>query len=249
MVHVYPDSVELGRIYQADLLINATMPEFAAAVAALKPIQTPGWLEWGHLLRQTYETHLQPPPSSAAVNLAEIVSYLSRHLPPGAIVTTGAGNYTAWVHRFFQFSSPRTQLGPISGAMGYGVPAAVAAKVLHPERVVISFSGDGCFLMNGQELATAVQYGLPVIFIVVNNGMLGTIRMHQERHFPGRVYATALTNPNFADYACAFGATGAVVERTGDFAPAFEQALQADRPALIELRVDPAEIMPGQWLE
>jgi acetolactate synthase-1/2/3 large subunit len=248
MVHVYPDPAELGRIYQADLLINATLPEFAAAARALKPVDSAQWSAWRELLRQDYEAYRQPIPAPGAVNLSEIVAHLSQRLPPGAIITTGAGNYTAWVQRFFQFSTPRTLLGPISGAMGYGVPAAVAAKIVHPERVVVSFSGDGCFLMNGQELATAMHYGLAIIFIVVNNGMYGTIRMHQERHFPGRVYGTSLTNPNFADYARAFGAYGEVVERTTDFAEAFEQALQAEQPALLELRVDPEAIMPGKRL-
>lgn len=248
MIHVYPDPAELGRIYQADLLINATLPEFAAAVRALKPVASARWSAWRELLRQDYETYRQPPPAPGAVNLSEIVAHLSQQLPPGTIITTGAGNYTAWVQRFFQFSTPRTLLGPISGAMGYGVPAAVAAKIVHPERVVVSFSGDGCFLMNGQELATAMHYGLAIIFIVVNNGMYGTIRMHQERHFPGRVYGTSLTNPNFADYARAFGASGEVVKRTADFAGAFERALRAERPVLIELRVDPEAIMPGKKL-
>lgn len=248
MAHVYPDPTELGRIYQADLLINATMPEFAAAARTINPVESERWAAWRDLLRQDYELYRQPPLSPGDVNLGEIVAHLSRRLPSDAIITTGAGNYTAWVHRFFQFSTPRIQLGPISGAMGYGVPAAVAAKVVHPERTVVSFAGDGCFLMNGQELATAVQYGLSIIFIVVNNGMYGTIRMHQERHFPGRVHGTLLTNPNFADYARAFGAHGAMVERTADFAEAFEQALRAERPALIELKVDPEAILPGQQL-
>jgi acetolactate synthase-1/2/3 large subunit len=169
-------------------------------------------------------------------------------LPPESIITTGAGNYTAWVNRFYRLSMPRTLLGPISGAMGYGVPAAIAAKLVHPERIVVSFAGDGCFLMHGQELATAVHYGLGIVFVIVNNGMYGTIRMHQERRFPGRVHGTSLTNPNFADYARAFGAAGEVVERTEDFAQAFERALAAGRPALIELRVDPEAIMPGMQL-
>jgi acetolactate synthase-1/2/3 large subunit len=248
MVHVYPDPTELGRIYQADLLINATLSEFAAAVRALKPVDSARWSAWRELLRQDYEAYRQPTPAPGAVNLSEIVAYLSQRLPPGTIITTGAGNYTAWVQRFFQFSTPRTLLGPISGAMGYGVPAAVAAKIIHPERVVISFSGDGCFLMNGQELATAMHYGLAIIFIVVNNGMYGTIRMHQERHFPGREYGTSLTNPDFADYARAFGAYGEVVERTEDFAEAFERTLRTERPALLELRVNPEAIMPGKRL-
>ncbi|GIK36477.1 MAG: thiamine pyrophosphate protein [Chloroflexota bacterium] len=248
MIHVYPDPAELGRIYQADLLINATLPEFAATARALKPVDSVHWSAWRELLRQDYEDYRQPTPAPGAVNLSEIVAHLSQRLPPDAVITTGAGNYTAWVQRFFQFLTPRTLLGPISGAMGYGVPAAVAAKIVHPERVVVSFSGDGCFLMNGQELATAMHYSLAIIFIVVNNGMYGTIRMHQERHFPGRVYGTSLTNPNFAGYARAFGASGEVVERTEDFAGAFERALRAERPALIELRVDPEAIMPGKKL-
>ncbi len=248
MVHVYPDPAELGRIYQADLLINATLPEFAATVRAMPPVDSKQWSAWRELGRRDYEAYRQPPPAPGAVNMGEIVAYLSRRLPPKSIITTGAGNYTAWVHRFFQFSSPCTQLGPISGAMGYGVPAAVAAKLVHPERMVVSFSGDGCFLMNGQELATAMHYGLDPIFIVVNNDMYGTIRMHQERHFPGRVYGTSLTNPNFADYARAFGAHGEVVERTEDFAEAFERVLKAEQPALIELRIDPEAIIPEKRL-
>lgn len=248
MIHVYPDPAELGRIYQADLLINATLPEFAATARALKPVDSARWSAWRELLRQDYEDYRQPTPAPGAVNLSEIVAHLSQRLPPDAVITTGAGNYTAWVQRFFQFLTPRTLLGPISGAMGYGVPAAVAAKIVHPERVVVSFSGDGCFLMNGQELATAMHYSLAIIFIVVNNGMYGTIRMHQELHFPGRVYGTSLTNPNFAGYARAFGASGEVVERTEDFAGAFERALRVERPALLELRVDPEAIMPGKWL-
>lgn len=282
VIHIYPDPAELGRIYQADLLINASLPEFAAAARALEPVDGSRWSSWQERLRREYEAYRQPTPipgliSSAKlsrggshtdategsagcgsparssptrglVNLSEVVAHLSGRLPPGTIITTGAGNYTAWVHRFFQFSTPYTQLGPISGAMGYGVPAAVTAKLVHPERIVVSFSGDGCFLMNGQELATAIHYGLAIIFIVVNNNMLGTIRMHQERHFPGHVYGTSLTNPDFAAYARAFGAHGEVVERTEDFAGTFERALQMQRPALIEVRVDPGIILPGKRL-
>ena len=167
---------------------------------------------------------------------------------PDAIVTNGAGNYTVWVHRFWQFSSYRSQLAPLSGAMGYGVPAAVAGKLVHPERPVVAFAGDGCFLMCAQELATMVANDLDVLVIVVNNGMLGTIRMHQERHYPGRVMATDLVNPDFAAFARSFGAYGERVEDTGAFAPALERALAASGPALLELVCDPEALTPRQSL-
>jgi acetolactate synthase-1/2/3 large subunit len=248
MAHVYPDPAELGRVYQADVLINATMPEFAAAARAMEPVRGARWAAWREQLRSSYQAHREPVASPGDVNLSEIVRYLGERLPSNAVIANGAGNYTAWVHRFFSFSEPRTQLAPIGGSMGYSVPAAITAKLRYPERIVVSFSGDGCFLMNGQELATAAQYRLPIVFIVVNNGMYGTIRMRQEREFPGRVHGTSLVNPDFADYARAFGAQGEVVSRTEEFAGAFERALEATRPALIELRVDPEAILPGQRL-
>jgi acetolactate synthase-1/2/3 large subunit len=206
------------------------------------------WAGWAEAARAEYLKYLEPTPMPGPINLGEIVAYLRERLPAESIITNGAGNYTAWVHRFYEFSIPRTQLAPISGAMGYGLPAAIAAKVVHPERIVVSFAGDGCFLMNGQELATAVHYGLNVVFIVVNNNMYGTIRMHQERHYPGHVHGTSLTSPDFAAYARAFGAYGEVVERTEDFGDAFERALRADRPALLELRIDPEAITPDTTL-
>jgi acetolactate synthase-1/2/3 large subunit len=169
-------------------------------------------------------------------------------LPSDAILCNGAGNYAVWAHRFYQFRQFGTQLAPTSGAMGYGVPAAVAAKIVHPDRPVVCFSGDGCFLMTGQEIATAVQYNAAVVFLVINNGMYGTIRMHQEREYPTRVWGTDLKNPDFAAYARAFGAAGEIVERTADFAAAFARALAAGRPALIELRVDPEAITPRTTL-
>jgi acetolactate synthase-1/2/3 large subunit len=177
------------------------------------------------------------------------MDHLRSRLPEDAIVTNGAGNFSVWVHRFYRHARYRTQLGPTSGAMGYGVPAAVAAKAVHPERVVVCFCGDGDFLMTGQELATAVQYGLAIVVIVVNNGMYGTIRMHQERHYPGRVIGSDLVNPDFAAYARAFGAHGELVEVTEQFAPAFERALSSGRPAVIELRIDPQAITPNTTLD
>jgi len=248
LIHVHADPDELGWVYQADLFINATPSEFATAARALPPVDGKRWAGWAESGRTEYLKYLEPTPMPGPINIGEIVSYLHERLPADSIITNGAGNYTAWVHRFYEFSIPRTQLAPISGAMGYGVPAAIAAKVVHPERIVVSFAGDGCFLMNGQELATAVHYGLNIIFIVVNNNMYGTIRMHQERNYPGHVHGTSLTNPDFAAYARAFGAYGEVVERTEDFGDAFERALQANRPALLELRVDPEAITPNTTL-
>jgi len=248
LVHVYPDPDELGRVYQADLLINATMPEFAAAARNLAPVDGSQWAGWARSGREEYLKFIKPTPTPGQLNFGEILAYLREHLPAETIVTNGAGNYTAWCHRFYEFSVPRTQLAPTNGSMGYGVPAALAAKLVHPERVVLAFAGDGCFLMNGQELATAMMYGLNIIFIVVNNGMLGTIRMHQERNYPGRVSGSTLVNPDFAAYARAFGAHGEVVEKTEDFPAAFERALAANRPALIELRVDPEALTPGSTL-
>jgi acetolactate synthase-1/2/3 large subunit len=176
--------------------------------------------------------------------MAEIIEWLNRRLPDDAILTNGAGNYAIWLQRFYQFRQYRTQLGPTNGSMGYGVPAAVAAKLTCPDRVVVSFSGDGCFLMNGQEIATAAQYGANVIFIVINNGMYGTIRMHQERNYPGRVSGTELLNPDFAALAKAYGLHGEVVTTTSGFEPAFERCLEMSRPSLIEVRVDPEALTP-----
>jgi acetolactate synthase I/II/III large subunit len=177
-----------------------------------------------------------------ALDLWQVVATLRARLPDDAILTNGAGNYTVWLHRLFRYRGYRTQLAPYNGAMGYGVPAAVAAKLVHPERVVVSWNGDGCFQMNGQEIATAVQYGASVVFIVVDNGMYGTIRMHQERQHPGRVVGTDLVNPDFAALARAHGALGETVNQTCEFAPALERALDAGRPALLHLRIDPQAI-------
>jgi acetolactate synthase-1/2/3 large subunit len=188
-------------------------------------------------------------PAPGALNPSAAITWLRERLPAGTIVTNGAGNFSGWVQRFYQYTGFRTQLAPTNGAMGYGVPAAVAAKLVHPERMVVCFSGDGDYLMTGQELATAVQYGAAVIFCVVNNGMYGTIRMHQERDYPARVYGTALRNPDFAAYARAFGAHGETVEETAQFAPAFERALSAGKPALIEVRIDPQAITTQTTLD
>jgi acetolactate synthase-1/2/3 large subunit len=241
-VHVHPGAEELGRVYQADLMINAGMAEFAAAARALTAPASVPWKARTQALRAEYVKTLAPVASPGALNLSEAVAWLRDRLPAGSIITNGAGNFSGWAQRFYTYTGFRTQLAPTNGAMGYGVPAAVAAKLVHPDRVVVCFSGDGDFLMTGQELATAMQYGAAVIFLVINNGMYGTIRMHQEREYPARVHGTALSNPDFAALARAYGAHGEIVEKTGDFAPAFDRALASGRAALIELRIDPEAI-------
>ena len=242
MVHVHPSAEELGRVYQAELMINAGMGEFARAAINLPPVDSSHWRDWTHRAREDYVKNLIHGAMPGELDLGEVMAFLRKTLPANAIITNGAGNYSGWVQRFYQYTGFRTQLAPTNGAMGYGVPSGIAAKVVHPDRVVVSFSGDGCFTMNGQELATAMQYDLQVLFIVVNNGMYGTIRMHQEREYPARVYATALRNPDFAALAKAYGLHGEVVNKTAEFAPAFERALASNKPALLELRIDPEAI-------
>jgi acetolactate synthase-1/2/3 large subunit len=218
------------------------MPQFALQARRIAPSDPVPWREWTRAARAEYLESWRTADCPGPVDLAAVVKRLDERLPEDAILTNGAGNFASWLHRFYRYRRLGTQLGPTSGAMGYGVPAAVAAKIVHPDRIVVAFAGDGDFLMTGQELATAMQYGAAAIFIVVNNGMYGTIRMHQEREHPGRVVATDLVNPDFAAYARAFGAHGERVERTDDFTDAFERALGAGRPALLELPVDPEAI-------
>jgi acetolactate synthase I/II/III large subunit len=244
LIHVFPEPSELGRVYQADLPILAGMTEFAAAARAMPPVDGARWAAWADAARTDYARYLQHQPTGGALDLGAVFAYLRERLPRDAIITNGAGNYTAWCHRFLQFSVYRSQVAPINGTMGYGIPAAVAAKLAQPERMVVAFAGDGCFLMNGQELATAMRHELNIIMIVINNAIYGTIRMHQERRFPNREIGTDLVNPDFARYAEAFGAYGEVVTRTAEFAPAFERAAAAGRPALLELRTDPDPISP-----
>jgi len=247
LIHIHADPDELGRVYQARLPIPAAVGPAAAALAALAPVAAPAWGDWTRAARADYEAHSTPPrldPPPAGVDFARVMAHLSETLPDDAIIANGAGNYTVWVHRFFRYRRPATELAPINGAMGYGLPAAIAAKLRHPERTVVCFAGDGCFMMYPQELATAVQFGAPLVLIVVNNGMLGTIRMHQEREYPGRVSGTRLENPDFVALARAFGAHAERIERTEDFPAAFSRAEAAGVPALIELRVDPQQIVP-----
>jgi len=248
MVHVHAGAEELRRVYQPDLAVNATPRGFAALLAEVEPIASPRWSAWRAEARADYEAWRRPLAVPGQVQPAEIVAWLSETLPHDAVITNGAGNFATWVHRFYSYRRLGTQLAPTSGSMGYGFPAAVAAKLRHPDRRVVCVAGDGDFLMTGQELATAAQFGAAVIVIIFDNGMYGTIRMHQERHFPARPMATDLKNPDFAALARAHGAFGERVERTADFAPAFERAAAAGAPALLHLKIDPEALTPSRTL-
>jgi acetolactate synthase-1/2/3 large subunit len=243
LVHVHPDPGELGFVYEPDLAIVSGMPELSAGLRSLEPVE-PLWREWTAAARTDYEANLVHEPMEGPVDLGEIMAFLRRRLPPDAIQTCGAGNFTVWAHRFAEFAQYGTQVCPRSGSMGYGVAAAVAAKLIHPDRIALCFTGDGDFVMSSPEFATAVQYELPIVVLLVNNGMYATIRMHQERQFPGRVIGTDLENPDFPALAQAYGGFGERVERTQDFEGAFERALTSGRPALLELPVDPERISP-----
>jgi acetolactate synthase-1/2/3 large subunit len=249
LVHVHPDPEEIGRVYQPELGIVSGMVPFASAVAALTPAENPAWKGAAAEARADYLAWSARREIPGRVQMWEVVDWLNQHLPEDAIYCNGAGNFATWVNRFHRYTGLRTQVAPTSGAMGYGVPAAIAAKLVHPERTAVCFAGDGDFLMSGQELATAVQYDAPIVVIVVNNGMYGTIRMHQERHYPGRVIGTELANPHFAAFARSFGAVGEIVEDTAQFGPAMERSLASGKPAVIEVRIDPQAITPNTTLD
>jgi acetolactate synthase-1/2/3 large subunit len=249
LVHVHPDPEELGRVYRPTLPINATPHAFAQAFAELDPPAEPRWAEVTTRLHAEYLAWSTPPESGPGrVHMGPIMRHLEEVLPEDVIIANGAGNFATWAHRFHRFRRFNSQAAPTSGSMGYGVPAGVAAKDLFPQREVVVFAGDGDFLMNGQEFATAVQYDLPLVVLVLNNGMYGTIRMHQEREYPGRVIATALENPDFAALARAYGGHGETVEETAEFAAAFARARGSRKPAIIELKIDPEAITPARTL-
>jgi len=245
LIHIHAGAEELGRVYQPTLAIHASAQAFASALEGLQP---PNRLPWSTETRQANQDfHAwtdEPKPIPGSFQYGEALLWLRERLPEDAIICNGAGNYAVWVQRYLRFRGFGTQLAPTSGSMGYGVPAAVAAKALHRDRTVVCFAGDGCFMMNGQEFATAVQYELPIIVVVVDNGMYGTIRMHQEREFPGRISATRLKNPDFAAYAVAFGGHGETVATAADFGPAYERALASGKPAILHCRLDPEAITP-----
>ncbi|MDX1738265.1 MAG: thiamine pyrophosphate-dependent enzyme, partial [Alphaproteobacteria bacterium] len=248
LVHVQTGAEELGRVYRPDLGFNCTMPAFTKAIQSIIPTGDCERKDWCDEANKDYLDRIKPTKVPGKMNMGKVVKYLSDTLPKDAIITAGAGNYAVWVHRFFQHKSFRSQVAPTNGAMGYSVPAAIGAKSIDRDRMVVSFSGDGCFMMLGQELATAMQFDLPVIFIVVNNGFLGTIRMHQERTYPARVIGTDLQNPDFVKLAEAYGVHAESVCKTEDFAAAFGRAKAAGRAALIEVKVSPEALTPVQTL-
>lgn len=250
LVHVHPGAEELGRVYQPALAIQASPIAFASKLAALDIGNPQGNAEEAAGAHTDYLAWSDNPRKlPGRFQYGEVMCWLRDRLPADAIICNGAGNYAGWIHRFFRFRQFGTQLAPTSGSMGYGLPAAVLAKRQHPEKVVIAFAGDGCFLMNGQEFATAVQFNIPFITVVVDNGMYGTIRMHQENHYPHRVSATDLKNPDFAALAKAYGGHGERVETTEEFAPAFERALASGKPSILHCLLDPQAISAGRTID
>ena len=237
LVHVHAGAEELGRVYAADVLLQAAMACAAPALETLEPPRECRWSAWAHAAHADYEANLVAPPL-APLDLAEVVRCVQRLAPADAIVSNGAGNYSGWLHRYWRYGALGTQLAPTSGAMGYGVPAGIAASLLAPGRCVVAFTGDGDFLMTGQELATARAHGARPIVVLVDNASYGTIRMHQEREYPGRVSGSQLHNPDFALLAQAYGFAAATVRETAQFEPAFRAALARPEPSLLHLVLD-----------
>tara|TARA_A100001391_G_scaffold87150_1_gene57538 strand:- start:22340 stop:24007 length:1668 start_codon:yes stop_codon:yes gene_type:complete len=248
LVHIHPDPEELGRVYHPALAINATPREFAKSLAALQPVDNPVWAGSGEATHAAYAEWQVCPPNPGDIQLGAVMEWLEANMPDETIYTNGAGNFSVWLHRFHRYRRFATELAPTSGSMGYGFPAAIAAAIVEPETPVVCFAGDGDFLMSAQDLATAMAAGAKPVTIVFNNGILGTIRMHQENHYPGRVSATDLVNPDFAAYAKAFGAHGETVSTTAEFAPAMQRALASGKAAVIELTLDPEAITPRTTL-
>ncbi len=247
VIMVHPDPDQLGALWRADPGLVADPRRVVAALADL-PTPTTRWSDWRARLRESYDDWQTPRPTPGALRLEQVVGWLAQNLPANAIVTNGAGNYASFLHRYFRWRCHGTQLAPTSGSMGYGLPAAIAASLTHPDRTVVCLAGDGCLQMTVNELSTAAQYGATPIVIVANNGRYGTIRMHQERHYPGRVSGTDLFNPDLPELARAYGGHGELVERDEDFAPAFERARLSGRLSVIELRLDPEALTPGATL-
>jgi len=249
LVHVHPGSEELGRVYHPFLAINASPTAFCSALEGLQPpneIPWKGESDAAHADFLAWTEKATPQPGN--VNLGACMTWLRDNLSRDAIITVGAGNFTGWVHRFYRVRQYGGLIGPTSGSMGYGFPAALGLQTLYPDRTVVCVAGDGDFLMTGQDFATAVQYELPIVIVLYDNSLYGTIRMHQEREYPGRVIATHLRNPDFADYAKAFGGFGVRVERTEDFPAAFEAARKSVKPSIVHLKVDPEALTPGMSL-
>ena len=246
LAHIHAGAEELGRVWPAAISACAD-PNLAAAALANLSLE-PRWRPWREAAHREARAWNMPIETNGAVNLAHVFQHLRQALPEDAIVANGAGNYAAWLHRFFHHTRFRTQLAPTSGAMGYGFPAAIAAKLQHRDREVVAVAGDGCFLMNAQEMATAMRHDAALITLVIDNASYGTIRMHQERNFPTRVHATDLLNPDFAAYARSFGAWATTVTSTADFPDAFETARKAGKPALLHIKTDVEDISPGRTI-
>ena len=251
LVHVHADADELGKLYRPTQAIHATPQAFAAALNAVRPAEPVAWTTQAEAAHAEYLTWSDPAPIRIPghLQMGEVMQHLKEVLPADTIFCNGAGNFATWVHRFWPFTTYASQLAPTSGSMGYGLPAGVGAKRLWPQREVVVFAGDGDFLMHGQEFATAVQYGLPIIVVLLDNAMYGTIRMHQEREYPGRISATQLKNPDFKAYAQAFGGHGERVERTEDFAPALARARASGLPSVLHCLIDPEAITPTGTLQ
>jgi acetolactate synthase I/II/III large subunit len=252
LIHVYPDASELGRVFAPAQGIVADVASFATAVARLEPARTPDRQRHVMAANAEYVDSLVPLPAPGAMCLDAAAAHVNRQLPPDACITVGAGNYALYPHRYRQFGGLGSSLAPTVGSMGYGLPAAISAKLESPKRTVVCYAGDGCFQMNMQELGVAMQYRVGIVVLLFNNGMWGTIRSHQEREFPGRAIALGFSNPDFTQLVRSYGGHGEAVERTEDFAAAFERACAfAERehlPALIEIRYDADGIAPGQTL-
>ncbi len=249
LIHVHPGAEELGRVYRPRLAINASPDAFAKALA---PLEKSGSTAWEGAARDAHQAYLDwsgaRPRIPGNLQMADVMAWIEANLPEDAIFTNGAGNYATWLHRFHRFRRFMTQLAPTSGSMGYGLPAAVAAKLKFPERTVVAFAGDGCFQMTMQEFGTAVQEGAAIVVVVVDNGMYGTIRMHQERDYPGRVSATTLVNPDFKALAQSYGCHAETVETAEAFGPAFERAAVSGKASLLHLKLDPEAITPARSL-
>ena len=242
IVHVHPEQAEIGRVHRAALGIVAEVNAFAQAAAAAPRIASPRWSGWRASVRAARDAQAKAPAYEGKLNLAVALQELEKVLPADTIFTSDAGNFATWPTRFMHLTDGQEFLGPTNGAMGYGVPAAIGAAITHPDRTVICFVGDGGALMTGQEIATAFHHGVAPIIMVFNNGMYGTIRMYQERTYPGRVSGTALTNPDFARFIESFGGHGEIVERTEDLVPAFQRAKASGKPAIIEVRTNPEQV-------
>lgn len=248
LIHVFPGPEELGRVFRPTVGIPANSARFVEALATVAPLDKNTWAPWRAKLRAAYVDYQAPRTDAPPFDLAKVVDHLNDVLPDDAIVTNGAGNYTIWLHRYYRYRKLGTQIAPKSGSMGYGPPAAIAAQLRHPERRVVCFAGDGCFMMASQDFATAVQHQLPIIVVIVNDAMYGSIRMHQKLNYPGRPSGTDLLNPDFAALARTYGAHGESINQHDQFPGAFERAMLAEMPAVIEIRVDGKQLTPDRKL-